>query len=63
MISRFVRHKLYSDTQPEVMRFTCHGGFDEPWQAETPSINDIRQVLGKLVTLELHNGNLARSSD
>ncbi len=54
MISRYVRHTLHSTSQPEVMRLTCHGGFAEPWQVDTPSIREIRQALGELVTLKLH---------
>ncbi|MEN8169159.1 MAG: hypothetical protein ABFS08_02955 [Pseudomonadota bacterium] len=54
-ITRFVRHTLQSERQPEVMHITCHGGFAEPWQVDYPSISDIRQVLGKLITLKLHN--------
>jgi hypothetical protein len=54
-LTRFVRHTLQSARQPEVMRLTCHGGFAEPWQVDYPSISEIRQVLGKLVTLKLHS--------
>jgi hypothetical protein len=53
MLSRFVRHTLHSSRQPEVMYLTCHGGFDEPWRVEAPSISEIRQALGELVTLKL----------
>lgn len=53
MIARFARHWLYSERQPEVMRLTCHGGFDYPLDALTPSIAEIRQALGKYVTLNL----------
>ncbi len=53
MVSRFVRHTLNSSRQPEVMYLTCHGGFAEPWQVEAPSISEIRQALGELVTLKL----------
>lgn len=56
MITRFVRHWLYSERQPEVMRLTCHGGFDDPSEALPPSIAEIRQALGKLVTLNLVRG-------
>lgn len=53
LIARFVRHWLYSERQPEVMRLTCHGGFDMPFYAQTPSIAEIRDALGKQVTLNL----------
>jgi hypothetical protein len=55
MLSRFVRHTLQSASQPEVMRLTCHGGFAEPWQVATPSVREIRQALGELVTLKLQH--------
>ena len=54
-ITRYVQHALHSERQPQVMRLTCHGGRDEPWQVKTPSISEIRQVLGEFVTLTLHN--------
>lgn len=53
MIARYVRHWLYSERQPEVMRLTCHGGFDFPFYARTPSIAEIREALGQRVTLNL----------
>ena len=53
MITRFVRHWLYSERQPEVMRLTCHGGFDYPLDALPPSVAKIRQALGSYVTLNL----------
>jgi hypothetical protein len=53
MVTRFIRHALESGHQPEVMRLTCHGGFAEPWQAAYPSIDQIRQSLGDLVTLQM----------
>ena len=55
MISRYVQHTLHSTAQPEVMRLTCHGGFAEAWQVDTPSIREIRQALGEIVTLKLHH--------
>jgi hypothetical protein len=55
MVTRFIRHQLESGHQPEVMRLTCHGGFAEPWQAVYPSIHEIRQSLGDLVTLQAPN--------
>lgn len=53
MIARFVRHWLYAERQPEVMRLTCHGGFDFPLDARTPSVAEIRHALGRHVTLNL----------
>lgn len=55
MVTRFIRHQLESSHQPEVMRLTCHGGFSEPWQVAYPSIDEIRQSLGELVTLQMPN--------
>jgi hypothetical protein len=53
MVSRFVRHTLYSVSQPQVMRLTCHGGFDDPWEVKTPSVSEIRRVLGAIATVTL----------
>jgi hypothetical protein len=53
VIARFVRHRFSSERQPGVMRLTCHGGFDLPRDALTPSIAEIRQALGGVVTLNL----------
>lgn len=53
VIARFVRHRLSSERQPGVMRLTCHGGFDLPRDALTPSIAEIRQALGEVATLNL----------
>lgn len=53
LTSRYVQHRLSSERQPEVLWLTCHGGFDDPFDVEYPSISDIRKALGKWVTLEL----------
>lgn len=53
LITLFVRHWLFSERQPEVMRLTCHGAFDVPFYARTPSIAEIREALGGRVTLNL----------
>lgn len=53
LISPFVHHWLFSERQPEVMRLTCHGGFDFPFYARTPSVEEIRHALGERVTLNL----------
>lgn len=55
MITLYVTHWLFSERQPEVMRLTCHGGLDFPFDARPPGIAEIRQALGKLVTLNLVN--------
>ena len=45
-VSRYVKHRLQSTNQPEVMNLKCHGGFDEPALAEYPGIRAIREALG-----------------
>lgn len=52
MIAPFVHHRLHSDTQPEVMRLTCHGGFAQPWWARYPSVSEIRKALGNVATVD-----------
>ena len=51
MVTRFVRHTLYSVSQSQVMRLTCHGGFDEPWEVKTPSVSEIREALGEMASV------------
>lgn len=51
-VSRYIKHRLQSTSQPGVMNLTCHGGFDEPALAEYPGIRAIREALGGLATLE-----------
>lgn len=53
LTSRFVQHRLNSAAQPDVLWLTCHGGFDDPFDVDYPSISDIRKALGEWVTLEL----------
>ncbi len=45
MLVRGVHLWFGSDTQPDVMRLTCRGGFDEPWRADLPSIDEMREAL------------------
>ncbi len=42
---------LGSDTQPDVMRMTCRGFFDDITRAEPPSLNDVKQSLGDYAEL------------
>jgi hypothetical protein len=56
MVTRLVRHRLHSQRQPQVMRLTCHGGFDDPWEVDYPSISEIRRALGERATLKLAAG-------
>lgn len=52
-VNRFIRHRLHSPRQPQVMRLTCYGGFGEPWQVHYPSISEIRLSLGSIATVRL----------
>jgi hypothetical protein len=42
---------LESPRQPKVRRLICGGGFDYPYRARRPSINEIRVQLGDVATL------------
>ena len=53
LIIRFVRHSIRSDSQPDVIYFTCYGGFAEPFDVAYPTIREMRKTLGELVTIEL----------
>ena len=53
MITRGVHLWLGSEKQPDVMRLTCRGAFDDMWAAQPPSIQEIRQALGDLAELVL----------
>jgi hypothetical protein len=44
---------LSSEKQPDVMRVTCRGAFDDLSDAEPPSINEVREALGNIVDLVL----------
>jgi hypothetical protein len=44
---------LGSDTQPDVMRMTCRGYFDDINRAEPPSLNDVKKSLGEMAELLL----------
>lgn len=45
-------HLWLDGPDPNVRRLTCRGSYDEPSSALPPSINEIRQALGDLMTLE-----------
>lgn len=51
MVSRYLHHWLHSPRQPQVLRLTCHGGFDFPGRAQLPTVAEIRYALGEVVTL------------
>jgi hypothetical protein len=44
---------LGSESQPDVMRMTCRGYFDDLNRAEPPSLNDVTKSLGKFADLIL----------
>lgn len=44
---------LSSERQPGVMRLTCRGAFDDLSRAEPPSIDELREALGKVAELVL----------
>ena len=52
-VNRYINHQLSSPSQPQVMRLTCHGGFNVPGRAQLPGLADIRTALGGVATLEL----------
>lgn len=45
-VSRYVRLDLVSAAQPQVMRLTCHGRFDDWEEAEEPTPEEIRAAVG-----------------
>jgi hypothetical protein len=53
MLVRGLHLKFSSDTQPDLMRLTCRGGFDDAWKAELPSIDQMREALGEYADLRL----------
>lgn len=54
--SRLVHYRLHAERQPDVMRLTCHGGMATGWEVAYPSLAEIREVLGGIVTLEMQVG-------
>ncbi len=57
MVARGLHLWIGSDLQPDVMRLTCRGAFDDPWEAELPSIKQMREALGSYATVELPGGD------
>jgi hypothetical protein len=60
MIVRGVHLWLGSDTQPDVMRLTCRGGFDDPWRVDPPSIDEMRAALGDYAHISLPYEGIVR---
>lgn len=44
---------LDSPRQPNVRRLVCGGELTDPWEAQRPSVNEIREQLGQIATLTL----------
>ncbi len=53
MIVLSVHLWISSDQQPDVMRLTCRGAFDDPSQADPPSIEQMQEALGSIASLVL----------
>jgi hypothetical protein len=53
MVNAYVRYELSSPNQPQVMRLTCHGGFDFQGRAQPPSLTEINAAVGEAVKFEL----------
>lgn len=51
LVNRYVDYWLHSARQPQVMRLTCHGGFDFEGRATLPTAAEIRTSLGAYATL------------
>jgi len=51
MVSRYVHYQLHSPRQPQVLRLTCHGGMDFPGRALPPSLGEMRQALGGVLSI------------
>lgn len=52
-VNRYLHFNLLAAGQPEVMRLTCHGGFDFTGRAELPEPGDIHRSLGDVASLLL----------
>ncbi|MFA7095651.1 MAG: hypothetical protein WC383_04120 [Gammaproteobacteria bacterium] len=53
LIMETVKMQLHAPTQPEVRRMICGGAMDFPAYADPPSIREIRDTLGDLVSVKL----------
>lgn len=50
-ITRMLIMTLRSDAQPDVRRLDCGGAFDDPFDADPPTLQEIAAVLGGYATL------------
>ncbi len=53
MIVQSVHLWISTDLQPDIMRLTCRGAFDDPSAVEPPSIEQMRKALGNYASLKL----------
>ena len=53
MVSQGYHFWLDSEQQPEVLRLSCRGAFDDMWETQPPSIEEIQQTMGDLAELQL----------
>ena len=49
-IYRFIRMELHSDVQPDVLRLTCRGAYEDYHRASYPSPVEIRIALGRFIS-------------
>lgn len=52
-ITQMLRFRLHSDRQPDVRSLSCGGAFDDPVDADAPTMQEIAADLGDYATLEL----------
>jgi len=50
-IYRFIRMELHSDVQPDVLRLTCRGAYEDYHRASYPSPVEIRIALAGIITI------------
>jgi len=49
-IYRFIRMELHSDVQPDVLRLTCRGAYEDYHRASYPSPVEVRIALGRFIS-------------
>ncbi len=50
-IYRYYHFRLDSTDQPNLMRLTCRGGLEDRYKADLPSLDEIKEALGDIVTI------------
>ncbi|MCG7902674.1 MAG: hypothetical protein JAY99_05950 [Candidatus Thiodiazotropha lotti] len=53
MVTQGYHFWLDSTQQPEVLRLSCRGAFDDMWASQPPSIDEIQQTMGDLAEIQL----------